>query len=143
MKITQVFFFIMLAGIGLSCNAQTNQENEQTNENQVEADQVNVYYFHMTRRCYTCKAVEEVSKQAVEEMDKNKVSFTDYNIEKPEGEKMAEKLNVAGQTLLIVGGDKKINITREGFMNVRQPEKLKDIRFIRLMRRSSHEDYIT
>ena len=127
MKITQVFFFVILAGLALSCNAQSSQENEQRSENQVQADQVNVYYFHMTRRCFTCKVVEENSKQAVQEMDKENVSFASYNLEKPEGEKMAEKLNIAGQTLLIVGGDKKINITRQGFLNVRQPEKLKEI----------------
>ena len=46
-----------------------------------------------------------------------------------EVEKQAKKLkNVSGQSLLIVGGGKQINITREGFMNARNnPEKLKDI----------------
>jgi hypothetical protein len=127
MKITQVLFFVMLAGVALSCNGQSSQKNEQTSENQVQADQVNVYYFHMTRRCFSCKAVEESSKQAVQEMNKDNVNFVSYNLEKPEGKKMAKNLNIAGQTLLIVGGDEKINITREGFMNLRQPEKFKDI----------------
>src|SRR6056297_2805064 len=123
MKITQVLFFVMLAGIGLSCNAQSSQDSKQSENSQVKAENVQVYYFHMTRRCATCKAVEDVSKQAVQEMNSDKVSFTGYNIEKPEGERMAKKMNVSGQTLLIAGGNEKINITREGFMNVRtKPE---------------------
>ncbi len=128
MKFTHVLFFVLLAGLALSCNAQGDQENRQSDNSQVRAEEVQVYYFHTTRRCATCKAVEEVSKQAVKEMDGNKVSFAAYNIEKPEGEEQAKKLGVHGQGLLIVGGDKQINITREGFMFARsQPEKLKDI----------------
>jgi hypothetical protein len=72
--------------------------------------------------------VEDVSRQAVQEMSSEKVSFEAYNLEKPEGENKAKELNVSGQTLLIAGGDKKINITREGFMHARtRPEKLKEI----------------
>ncbi len=128
MKITQVLFFVMLAGIGLSCNAQSSQENKQSDDSQVKAENVQVYYFHMTRRCATCKAVENVSKQAVKEMDGNNVSFAAYNVEKPEGEEQAKKLGVHGQGLLIVSGDKKINLTREGFMFARtKPEKLKEL----------------
>ena len=126
MKVAKVLFFFLAAGIVFSCNAQSSGDDDQTQVKQ--ADQVQVYYFHMSRRCATCKAVEDVSKQAVQEMNSEKVSYAAYNLEKPEGKKMAEKLNVTGQTLLITGGDKKINITREGFMHARtKPEKLKEI----------------
>lgn len=126
MKIAKVVFFVLAAGIVFSCNAQGNQENDQTQVKQ--ADQVRVYYFHMSRRCATCKSVEEVSKQAVQEMNSNKVSFKAYNLEKPEGEKKAKEMNVSGQTLLVAGGDKQINLTREGFMNARtNPEQLKEM----------------
>ncbi len=127
MKITQIVFLIFLVSIGFSRNAGANNNNKQANKAEVKADEVKVYYFHMTRRCYTCKVVEETSKEAVQEMNKDNVSFAAYNLEKPEGEKMAKELNVYGQTLLIVGGDKKINLTQQGFMYVRQPEKLKKI----------------
>lgn len=128
MKITQVFFFVVLAGLALSCNAQSSQDSEQSDDSQVKAENVQLYYFHMTRRCATCKAVEDVSKQAVKEMDGKNVSFSEYNVEKPEGEEKAKKLDVHGQALLIVSGDKKINLTREGFMHARtNPEKFKEI----------------
>ena len=126
MKIAKVLFFFLAAGIVYSCNAQSSRDDEQTQVKQT--DQVQVYYFHMSRRCATCKAVEDVSKQAVLDMNSDKVSYAAYNLEEPEGKKMAKKLNVSGQTLLVAGGDKKINITREGFMHARtKPEKLKEI----------------
>lgn len=128
MKITQVLFFVLLSGLALSCNARGSQDNNRSDDNQVRAENVQVYYFHMSRRCMTCNAVEAVSKQAVREMDRKNVSFAAYNIEKPEGNTMAKKLNVHGQGLLIVNGDKQINITREGFMFARsKPEKLKSL----------------
>jgi len=127
MKITQIVILIFLMGIGFSCNAGDNSKSEQTNKEVVQAEEVNVYYFHMTRRCYTCKVVEKTSKEAVQELENENVSFKAFNIEKPEGKEKAKELGIAGQTLLISGGGKKINITRQGFMNVRQPEKLKKI----------------
>ena len=126
MKVVKVLFFFLAAGIVFSCNAQSSRDNDQTQVKQT--DQVQVYYFHMSRRCATCKAVEDVSRQAVQEMNSDKVSFAAYNVEKPEGEEKASKLNISGQTLLITNGNKKVNITREGFMNARtKPEKLKEI----------------
>jgi len=126
MKVAKVLFFFLAAGIVFSCNAQSSRDDDQTQVK--ETDQVMVYYFHMSRRCATCKAVEDVSKQSVQEMNSDKVSYAAYNLEEPEGKKMADKLNVSGQTLLIAGGDKKINITREGFLHARtKPEKLKEI----------------
>ena len=127
MKITKLVAFLMLIGAGLSCSANANKEDNK-NEEIRQAETVEVYYFHNTRRCATCKAVESVSKEAVEAMENEKVSFTEFNLEKPEGEKKAKELGVSGQTLLIVGGDRKINITQEGFMYARtKPETLKEL----------------
>ena len=110
MKIIKMISFVFLiASMSVSCTGQTN-----TNENTSvkKADDVKVYYFHTSRRCFTCKAVEAETKKAVEELYGDKVPFAAYNIEKQEGEQKAEELNVPGQALLIVSGDKKINITR-------------------------------
>jgi hypothetical protein len=127
MKITSLIALIMLLGIGLSCTANANKEENKKEEIR-QAETVEVYYFHNTRRCATCKAVESVTKKAVETMENEKVSFTELNLEKPEGEKKAKELGISGQTLLIVCGDKKVNITQKGFMYARsKPEKLKEI----------------
>lgn len=126
MRILQGFFIVMATSMVFSCNAQSSKADEGTNVKA--SDEVQVYYFHTSRRCATCKAVERVSQEAVQEMNKDEVSFAAYNIEESKGEQIAEKLGVSGQALLVTNGDKKFNITQEGFLNARtKPEKLKEI----------------
>lgn len=126
MKTIKVLFFAWVAlSVNVSCSAQTNK-NEETEVS--DSDKVEVYYFHFTRRCMTCQAVEEVSKNAVTELYGDEVSFAEYNLDEDSGKTKGDELGVSGQTLLIVSGDTKINITNEGFMNARSnPDKLKAI----------------
>ena len=127
MKSIKLLLLAFLAiGMNISCSAQTNKDNK---ENSVsKADKVKVYYFHYTRRCATCNAVESVSKEAIAELYGDKVTFDDFNLDEKEGETKGKELEVSGQTLLIVAGDTKINITNEGFMNARSnPDKLKAV----------------
>ncbi len=60
-----ILAFMLFAGSLFTVQAQ----NEQTiKENQdISTDKVEVYYFHNTRRCATCNAVEEVTKTALDE----------------------------------------------------------------------------
>ena len=127
MKIFNFFVvFFIIAGFHASCNGQVS--NKVDNKKVAKTDKVEVFYFHYTRRCITCQAVENESKKAVEELYMGKVSFAGYNLEEPSGEQKGKELGVSGQSLLIVKGDTKINITNEGFMNARSnPEKLKEI----------------
>ncbi len=117
---------IVTAMMGTSCSAQSEKSSEKI---AVAAnDEVQVYYFHNTRRCATCKAVESETQKILKEAYGDKVAFTSLNLEEKAGEEKAEELGVSGQTLLIVCGDKKYNITNHGFMNARtNPEKLKDV----------------
>ena len=73
-------------------------------------------------------AVEKVSGEAVSELFGDNIPFYEVNIDEPEGKEKAKELEVSGQALLIVRGNKKINITSEGFMYARSnPEKLKQV----------------
>ncbi len=73
-------------------------------------------------------AVEAESKDIINELYKDKVVFSAYNLEENDGKERAVELGVSGQTLLIVSGETRINITNEGFINARSnPEKLKQI----------------
>lgn len=127
MKTSNMFFLFFVAlSMNISCSAQTDNNNEVAEVNK--GDNVEVYYFHSSRRCETCKAVEDVSKTSIAELYGETVTFTGYNLDEPEAAKKAEELEVSGQTLLIVSGDTKINITNDGFMYARSnPEKLKQI----------------
>jgi len=126
MKSINVLFAFLAIGMNMSCSAQPTKDNNESSVSK--ADQVEVYYFHYTRRCATCNAVERVSKDAVAELYGAKVSFANYNLDEEAGATKGKELEVSGQTLLIVAGDTKINITNEGFMNARSnPDKLKAI----------------
>jgi hypothetical protein len=127
MKHIQLLTIVLIAiNINFSCTAQANKKDQK--ETVVKADKVEVFYFHYTRRCATCNAVEDVAKEAIKEYYGDDVFFVSYNLDEADGKQKAELLGVSGQTLIIVNGENKINITNEGFMNARtNPEKLKEI----------------
>jgi len=116
--------------ISISCNSQTNQKPVAS---VTKSGNVEVYYFHNTVRCITCKTVEAEARRNVDMLyaDKAKsgnISFTSLNLEEATGKSMGEKLGVNSQTLLIVNGDQKINITNEGFLYaVSQPQKFTEV----------------
>lgn len=116
----------LLLGINYSCTGQA--DKKVTSEGISEAGNVEVFYFHNTRRCLTCNAVEAVTVEALTENYSGKIPFTSYNLEEAEGKTKAGELGVSGQALMVVKGDKKINLTNEGFMYARSnPDKLKQI----------------
>ena len=96
-------------------------------------DDIHVYYFHNTMRCATCNAVEDETKVALEMFYAEKVKegiidFTSLNLEEEDGKAMAKTLHVSGQTLLLVKGETRVNLTNEGFMNARtNPVKFHEI----------------
>lgn len=125
MKNSVLFAFALILMVGSwSCNAQTNKKDTKTDA----TAKVEAYYFHFSARCVTCKTVEAEAKADIESLYGGKVSFQSVNLDDASSKALAEKLQVAGQTLLIVKGDTKINITNEGFMYARtNPEKFKSI----------------
>ena len=94
-------------------------------------DKIDVYYFHFTRRCVTCRAVEEQSKLAVEQLYPEQIkngliSFSSINLDDENSKSIAKKLDVSGQSLLVVKGSKVIDITAQGFLHARSnPDRLK------------------
>ena len=123
--------FIMLATLSLwACNAQTS-ENQKSDL--VISEDIHIYYFHNTKRCVTCNAVENETKMALDmfyedKMKSGVIEFTSLNLEEDEGKDMALALHVSGQTLLIVQGENHVNLTNEGFMNARtNPTKFHEI----------------
>ncbi|MFW5753477.1 MAG: nitrophenyl compound nitroreductase subunit ArsF family protein [Marinilabiliaceae bacterium] len=125
-------FFMLLAVVSVTaqcCNssARENDENQNKSAEVANDSDVEAYYFHATRRCATCKAVEDVTKEAIQENFGDKVKFKSINREKQKDHPMMKKHNVSGQTLLIVKGDEAENLTNFAFMNARSnPEKLKN-----------------
>ena len=122
--------FVLLIFSGASCNAQTEKKKPVS---ATPGNDVEVYYFHRTARCVTCKTVEAEARKNIEmlysdQVKTGKISFTSLNIEEANGKAVGDKLGVNSQTLLIVKGDQKINITNEGFLYaVSKPDKFKEI----------------
>ena len=105
-------------------------------ENQVEAQvekqnekdlKVEAYYFHFARRCVTCRTVERVSTETLQELYGKKIQLKSVSLEEKAGEELAKKLGVEGQSLLFVNGTKKIDLTFDGFMYAQtDPDKFKE-----------------
>lgn len=111
----------------IACNSVNGKEEKKESEIK-QSEKVEAFYFHATRRCATCEAVEEVAKGYIVENYTDKVSFVSINREDEESAKLVEKYEITGQTLLIVYGDKVVNLTTEAFMNARSnPDKLKEL----------------
>ncbi len=121
---------VMIISLSYSCNAQS--DKGVVSANQLQPDMVEVYYFHFIQRCATCKAIENETKKAINELysealNEEKIAFTSLNLQEEDGKKMAEKLNISGQTLLIVKDGKQVNLTNDGFLYARtNPEKFRE-----------------
>ena len=123
-KIIFLSYAIVLMMSSFMSTAQTSAKTTQTST----SAKVEAYYFHLTTRCVTCKAVEAEAKKDLEALYGGKVTFQAINIEDDASKAIVAKLKIEGQTLLFVKGDKKINLTNEGFLYARtNPEKFKSI----------------
>lgn len=129
-KITTLILAIVAACGTTFASAPTNQstcfESPKLIQQKSEKPAVTVYYFHATRRCATCEAVENVTQKAIKEYYGEKVAFVSINREENNNNPLISKHKVSGQTLLVIQGDKAVNLTTDAFMNARtKPDKLK------------------
>ena len=116
---------ILILSFLICLNLSAQQAYQVDGENEAK---VVMYYFHFNARCATCRAIESKAQLNVKELFGNDVSFTACNLDKPEGESKGKELGINSQALLVVKGDKKINLIKEGFMYARtNPEKFKQI----------------
>lgn len=121
------FALVMILG-SFSCNAQNNRK---PGISKTISSKVEVYYFHFTRRCMTCTAVEAESKKAIEslypeQVKKGTITFKGINLDDESSKAEAKKCQASGQSLLIINGKKRFDLTSQGFMYAKNnPDKLK------------------
>lgn len=120
---------IVFTLLSISCSGQnTNQTKADTEI----ANKVEVYYFHFTRRCFTCNLVESETKKALEtlyanELKSGKVVFSEINLDDKEHKELAQKYQVSSSALIVAKGDDKKDLTMIGFMNAnKNPKKLEE-----------------
>ena len=71
-----------------------------------EIEKIEVYHFHATRQCYTCKTVGAFSEETVntyfaDELKSGKIVFAHVNIDLPENKALVDKYEAKGSSLLI------------------------------------------
>ncbi|MGE4568827.1 MAG: nitrophenyl compound nitroreductase subunit ArsF family protein [Bacteroidales bacterium] len=88
---------------------------------------IKAYYFHFSRRCVTCQAVEKVAANALTELSGGKIVLQSINLEEISDKALAQKLGVEGQSLLIVKGNQRVDLTSAGFLYaVASPDTFKE-----------------
>jgi len=106
-----VFLSVVVMLFVFAVNAETLESST------TEGEKIVVYYFHNTRRCPTCMAIEKETKKVLKEQayadaKKNgELVFKSYNAENSANKKLVKKLGITGSSLLVVKGDKKIDLT--------------------------------
>lgn len=131
MKTPRLIITLLLIAPIVACTSQTaTKEVKALADN---SDKIEAYYFHFTARCATCKTIEASAKENLEKLYPNQVkqgliTFQSVNLDEESSKPLAEKFGVSGQTLLLVKGNQKINLTNEGFLYaVVKPERFKEI----------------
>lgn len=122
-----VFFLLVASLFTVNCFA----VDKKTQTAVSKSAKVEVYYFHFTRRCATCQAVETESKAAIaalypSQAKKGLITFNAVNLDDATSAALAKKCDASGQSLLVKCGGKSIDLTEKGFMYaLNNPEKLK------------------
>lgn len=117
-KIT--YTLLILTTLSLGGCAGKSGENKNTISADMNNDLVTVYYFHGEHRCPTCIAIENETRAAFElnlkdEAESGKVELQVLNADEGRNRQICEKYSVYGSTLLVVKGNKNVNLTNMAF----------------------------
>jgi cytochrome oxidase Cu insertion factor (SCO1/SenC/PrrC family) len=132
MKKEPVFLMIVMLMLSIACNSQQSTTSS-IKDKASDSDKIEAYYFHFTARCSTCKTIEADTKKNLETLYPEQIrvgliTFQSLNLDEEPSRVIAKRLGVSGQTLLLVKGEQKINLTNEGFLYaVSKPDKFKEI----------------
>lgn len=133
-KLQTIFILLCSVAIGgltfQSCNSNKPAENVSAVKSVEVAEEdagLTAYYFHATRRCITCEAVEKISKETIAAGYSDKVKFKVINREEDSDNPLVKKYEISGQTLLLVKGSEVKDVTSAAFMYAKNtPEKFEE-----------------
>jgi len=91
------------------CNSEGTNQNlnvEKTSSSDAKVEKIEIYHFHGTNQCYSCKTVgayaeETVNTYFAEEVKNGKVTFAHINGELAENRELVTKYGVTGSSLWI------------------------------------------
>lgn len=90
------------------------------------------YYFHGNQRCYTCRKIEQYSKEAIDknfakELTTKQVVFQPINVDQPENRHYIRDYQLVSKSLVIVryrdGRQEKWKTLQDVWINVHNQEK--------------------
>lgn len=119
------FKFLTVLVISLVLNSCNNQPKNKTASVDESVSKIEVFDFHSTHRCMTCNAIEANTKYTLntffaDELKNNKITFQVINVDEKENEKIAEKFEASGTSLILNviknGKETQINLTEFAFM---------------------------
>jgi len=137
----QIIYSIIAIAILFSvnaCNDSSQSEKAKSDTlataiDSIDANTIQVYYFHGSIRCHTCVSVDENTHQYLKDLfpqkiDEGDIIFKSINIDKNEQPDLVEKYQIYAQTLLFIKGDKVIDETEDAFKYVTtNPKKWKNL----------------
>ncbi len=122
----------LLAAVALiSCANSTTAKNSESGvgsqtTKSVEQGCVEVLYMHGKQRCVTCVAIGTEALSVVEEFTTDKVVMKTIDFSTEEGEKIADKYEVASSSLILVKDGKVENLTAMAFQYAKNnPEQFR------------------
>lgn len=95
----------MSAVLLISCG-QTNEQSAESSSSEPKMDHIAVYDFHTDHRCETCLAIEEATKETLNNdfkalLDDETITFTLINADAEKNQELAEEYGAFGTTLAI------------------------------------------
>ncbi len=126
-KLSNIFLLLFLAFMLSGCSQQSpggkseqikNEKEKSSNTNNrtlnnyptssavTIADKLEIYYFHRTARCVSCKTISRYTKETLEQkyakqIETGLIDFREINIDLSESKEIARKFQASGSSLFI------------------------------------------
>ncbi len=125
--IVALFALIMLASCGNNTTSASDEKSCCSTETKATTTgTVEVLYMHGKQRCATCIAIGKETEAYIRALGNDKVVMKTVDLSTPEGEKIADKYEIASSSLIVVKDGKVDNITAMSFQYARNnPDQFK------------------
>jgi len=108
-KILSIFVLLFIIITLTACNKENfigQNNNEVNDETEQIVEKLEIYYFHRTARCYSCKTIGQYVREVVEEkygeqIKNGIIDFRELNVELSENKEIAKKYQASGSSLFI------------------------------------------
>ncbi|MFH1065358.1 MAG: nitrophenyl compound nitroreductase subunit ArsF family protein [Nanoarchaeota archaeon] len=119
-----IFSLTLLSGCSTNVPASglDTAENPAQNPRSVSIDKLEIYHFHGTNQCYSCKTVGAYTEDTIntyfaDELKTGKIVFAHVNVDLPENKELAAKYGATGSSLWLGVYDKE-GFHKENNVNV-------------------------